>query len=128
MVRHGPQWLRAHGDFTPNPPDSLLKVYSLAEEDLDVDIIMDILKKLNCGVPDQATVDAIGAINTPADVVRFVEASCSRSVTIGNQRRWACRCLKGIEVSVPLNLFFAIQQKGWPVLRAGWLRQRPFLS
>ena len=71
--------LKVHGDFTPYPSDSLLNVYGLAEDDLDVDIIMDVLKRLNCAVPDQATVDAIGAINTPADVVRFVEASCSRS-------------------------------------------------
>jgi hypothetical protein len=71
--------LKVHGAFTPHPSDSLLNVYGLAEEDLDVDIIMGILKKLSCAVPDQVTVDAIGAINTPADVVRFVEVSCSRS-------------------------------------------------
>ena len=73
--------LKAHGDFSPYPSDSLLNVFGLAEEDLDVDIIMDILKRLNCAVPNQATVDAIGAINTPADVVRFVETSCSRSAS-----------------------------------------------
>ena len=68
-----------HDGFSPYPSDRLLKVYGLAEEDLDVDVIMDILKRLNCRAPDQATVNAIGAINTPADIVRFVEASCSLS-------------------------------------------------
>lgn len=44
--------LKAYGEFSPYPSDSLLNMFCLAEEDLDVDIIMDILKRLNCAVPD----------------------------------------------------------------------------
>jgi hypothetical protein len=39
--------LKAYGEFSPYPSDSLLNVFGLAEEDLDVDIIMDILKRLS---------------------------------------------------------------------------------
>ena len=67
--------LKAHDEFSPYPSDELLRVYGVAEEDLDIDIILDILKALNCRIPGNETLQQIGPINTPRDVVRLVEAS-----------------------------------------------------
>ena len=67
--------LKLCDEFNPYPSDDLLKVYGLAEEDLDIDVVLDILNGLNCRIPDQATIDAIGPIDTPRDLIRLVEAS-----------------------------------------------------
>lgn len=60
--------------FTPYPEDDLLHVYGLAEEDLDEDIILDIIKRLGLPIPSHDTVERIGPIQKPADVIRLIEA------------------------------------------------------
>jgi len=69
--------LKVNADFTPYPSDDLLRTFGLAEEDLDVDVIIDIARSLGRAVPDQAIVDGVGAVATPADVVRLLEATRS---------------------------------------------------
>jgi hypothetical protein len=66
-------------EFCPYPSDDLLRVYGLAEEDLDMDVIREIMKAVNCQIPDRETLRAIGPINTPRDVIRLVEASGTRA-------------------------------------------------
>ncbi|MDH0865009.1 hypothetical protein [Mitsuaria sp. GD03876] len=58
--------------FTPHPGDSLLRVFGLAEEDKDEDLILAVLEELGLRPPDQATVMAFGEIDTPLRVAEFV--------------------------------------------------------
>jgi hypothetical protein len=77
------QKLKVHDEFTPYPSDDLLRTFGLAEQDLDVDVIIDIAKTLDRAVPDQTIVDAVGVVATLADVVRLIEATRA-SVEDGN--------------------------------------------
>lgn len=64
--------LREDPDFTPYPEDSLLKVFGLAEEDLDEDLILALLEELGLKPPDPPRVLAFGEIDTPLRVALFV--------------------------------------------------------
>lgn len=66
--------LRVVDELTPYPDDDLLHTYGLADEDLDEDIILDILKSLNRTVPSENVVRTVGPINSPLDIVRLVES------------------------------------------------------
>ena len=62
-----------HGNgFTPAPSDSLSSLFGIAEEELDEDLILAILQKLNVPIPDQEFVSAFGVVDTPLQVARFV--------------------------------------------------------
>jgi hypothetical protein len=63
--------------FSPHPTDDLCRVYGLAEEDLDEDVILAMLNTLHCPSPGEDVLNNIGPINTPKDLIRLVEASCS---------------------------------------------------
>jgi len=63
--------------FTPQPADSLSSVFGIAEEELDEDLVLDILKELNVSVPNREVVGAFGVIDTPLQVAKFV-AHCRR--------------------------------------------------
>lgn len=59
--------------FTPYPSDDLLKVFGLAEEDLDEDIIFEIITTIGSTVPGSVVLKEFGPVNTPADIVRLIE-------------------------------------------------------
>jgi len=61
--------------FTPYPDDDLLKAFGLAEEDLDEDVILEIVKATGSVVPDRDMLAKFGPVNTPADIIRLIEAS-----------------------------------------------------
>lgn len=58
--------------FTPYPEDSLYRVFGLADEDLDEDLILAVLIELGLEPPDQASVLSFGAIDTPLRIAQFV--------------------------------------------------------
>jgi acyl-homoserine lactone acylase PvdQ len=47
-------------DFRPHPDDRLLTVYGIAEEELDEDLILQVLRDLGAPTPRQASADAFG--------------------------------------------------------------------
>lgn len=61
-----------HENFTPYPEDSLGSVFGIAEEELDEDLILDILVKLDLPSPSHEEVAAFGPIDTAIDVARFI--------------------------------------------------------
>jgi hypothetical protein len=65
-------------DFTPYPGDSLGFVFGIAEEELDEDLILDVLKELAVPIPTQAQLSAFGPIDTPLRIAQLV-AFCRRS-------------------------------------------------
>ncbi len=64
-----------YGQFTPYPDDDLLKVFGLAEEDLDEDVILEIITATGSVVPDRNQLKKFGPVNTPADIVKLIEMS-----------------------------------------------------
>lgn len=62
-------------EFSPYPDDDLLKVYGLADEDLDEDVILAIIQQIGTPVPSAKVLKAFGPVNTPADIVRLIEAN-----------------------------------------------------
>ena len=70
------QDVKVRDELTPYPDDDLLRVYGLADEDLDEDIILAVIKEVGASVPSREVVTAFGPVRTPLDVVRLVE-SCS---------------------------------------------------
>jgi hypothetical protein len=60
-------------EFTPYPEDDLEKIYGIAEEELDEDLILSILNQTNIRPPSYDIVDKFGVIRTPLDVARFVK-------------------------------------------------------
>lgn len=65
--------------FISYPDDDLLRTYGLADEDLDEDIILEILKALNRTVPGEDALHMIGPIELPVDIVRLVESQPERA-------------------------------------------------
>jgi hypothetical protein len=65
--------------FTPYPEDSLGRVYGIADEELDEDLIARTLKELSVPLPDLAFVKALGEIDTPLRVAQFVK-ECRRAI------------------------------------------------
>lgn len=61
--------------FTPYPDDDLLTTFGLAEEDLDQDIVLDLVLKTASVVPSREMLKRFGPVNTPADVIRLIEAT-----------------------------------------------------
>ena len=61
--------------FTPYPDDDLLKVFALAEEDLDEDIILEIISATGSIIPDSDMLCCFGAVKTPYDIIRLIEES-----------------------------------------------------
>jgi hypothetical protein len=66
-------------DFRPSPDDDLLRVYGLADEDLDEDIILAILIELEIGVPCPPVLERVGEIKTPRDVIQLVRLASGPS-------------------------------------------------
>lgn len=58
-------------DFRPYPEDNLLKVFGLADEDLD-DLILGILNRCKCRIPPPSETLKIAPVQTVTDLVKFV--------------------------------------------------------
>lgn len=61
----------AVADFRPKPEDDLLRVFGLADEDLD-DLILAILEQAGARVPGPAETLAMGPIENVEDLIQFV--------------------------------------------------------
>jgi hypothetical protein len=59
-------------EFTPYPNDSLGSVFGIAEEELDEDLILGILRELELAVPSSQTILDFGAVDTPLRVAVLV--------------------------------------------------------
>jgi hypothetical protein len=58
--------------FTPYPTDSLGSVFGIAEEELEVDLILGILRELNLATPSQKVIDDFGVVDTPLRVALLI--------------------------------------------------------
>jgi hypothetical protein len=67
--------------FTPYPEDSLGGVYGLAEEDLDEDLILRILREERIPVPGRHFVQSFGVIDSPLRLAQFVSECRKRGST-----------------------------------------------
>ncbi|MBU0832079.1 MAG: hypothetical protein KKH33_06815 [Alphaproteobacteria bacterium] len=65
------EWTYVKG-FTPYPEDDLGKVYGIAEEELDEDMILDILNSLGVPPPSKERMVAFGAVKTPLQIAQLV--------------------------------------------------------
>jgi len=59
-------------NFQPQIDDDLLKVYGIAEEELDEDILINYMKIFEISVPSKSSVYNFGPINTPLGIIRFL--------------------------------------------------------
>src|SRR3954451_21323817 len=59
-------------DFRPLPDDSLEKMYGIAEEELDEDILLSLMDRFRIAVPGTNQVKEFGAVESPRDVMRFI--------------------------------------------------------
>lgn len=66
-------WVRAAG-FTPDPDDDLGRVYGIAEEELDEDLVLGVLRHLKLPPPSNAWLATHGSVNTPCQLARLVSA------------------------------------------------------
>jgi hypothetical protein len=58
--------------FTPYPDDSLRRVYGVADEELDDDLIARTLEELHLPIPDRDVVERFGIIDSPCRVAQLV--------------------------------------------------------
>lgn len=63
--------------FSPYPEDSLGRVFGVAEEELDEDLVSRTLKDLDLPLPDREFTKQFGVIDTPLRVAQFV-SECRR--------------------------------------------------
>ncbi|MFC0132351.1 hypothetical protein [Massilia eurypsychrophila] len=64
-------WINVAG-FSPYPEDKLDWVYGIAEEELDEDLILEMLRKLKIKLPTSEALLALGPINTPIEIAHLV--------------------------------------------------------
>jgi hypothetical protein len=64
-------------DFTPYPTDSLGSVFGIAEEELDEDLLLGILRELGLSTPSNELLSEFGVVDTPLRVAQLV-AQCRR--------------------------------------------------
>lgn len=58
--------------FTPHPEDNFTCVFGIAEEELEMDLIADILTRLELPLPTTALLKEFAAVDTPLQVARLV--------------------------------------------------------
>jgi hypothetical protein len=62
-------------ELRPYPDDDLLRLYGLADEDLDDDIIVDVFQRIGIPLPPTAIVTNAGHITTPRKIIQLVRLS-----------------------------------------------------
>lgn len=67
-------------DFRPLPDDDFLRLYGLADEDLDDDIIFSILQSVGL-TPSSEVITAAGVMRSPKDFIRLVRLAESVTPT-----------------------------------------------
>jgi hypothetical protein len=65
------EWIYADG-FTPYPEDHLGKLYGIADEELDEDLILDVLHQAGASPPNAEQIAAFGVIDTPLRIAQLV--------------------------------------------------------
>jgi hypothetical protein len=60
-------------EFRPLPNDNFLRLYGLADEDLDDDIILPVLHSIGLD-PDPQIVASVGTVESPIDVMKLIRA------------------------------------------------------
>lgn len=60
--------------FKLKPEDNLQYIFGLAEEDLDEDVILKLLEKYNCRIPNESELASMRPVDTVQDLVMFVSA------------------------------------------------------
>jgi hypothetical protein len=65
------EWIYAE-NFHPEPTDDLSTTFGIAEEELDEDLILSILRELNIDPPPHQFVKGFGPIATPLQVAQFI--------------------------------------------------------
>lgn len=68
---HLHRWGVADG-FSPHPGDDFLKVYGIAEEELDQDLIMWVFAELELRMPTSSDAAFFGPVETPRSLAAFV--------------------------------------------------------
>jgi hypothetical protein len=58
--------------FKPRPEDDLAKVFGLAEEDLDEDVVLELLQRFGFRIPGPVEVESMAPVNTATDLVEFI--------------------------------------------------------
>jgi hypothetical protein len=61
--------------FKPHPNDNFLKMYGLADEDLDEDVIIAIFKSLGLELPSSATLQNVGKVDSPSQFILLLRLS-----------------------------------------------------
>lgn len=64
-------WVYAQG-FTPYPDDNLVRIYGMAEEELDEDMILAVLDQLRVPPPNAEQLKRFGLVETPMKVAQLV--------------------------------------------------------
>jgi len=75
-------WLEDWGyvsEYTPYPDDDLGKLHGIAEEELEIDLILEGLKAFHAPIPDQYTISTFGAVDTPLRVGKLIELCLSKN-------------------------------------------------
>jgi len=65
------EWIYAKG-FTPYPDDSFGRLYGIAEEELDEDLILEAFDTLAVAPPGQERLKAVGPVDTPLQVAKLI--------------------------------------------------------
>lgn len=60
--------------FKPKPEDNLQYIFGLAEEDLDEDVVLKLLKRYSCRIPNKSELASMKPVDTVKDLVMFVSA------------------------------------------------------
>lgn len=60
--------------FKPKPEDNLTYIFGLAEEDLDEDVLLMLLEKYGCRIPNESEIASMRPVDTVQDLVMFVSS------------------------------------------------------
>lgn len=71
ILAHLKDWGLEQG-FSPYPDDDLERVYGIAEEELEADLLSAILKRLSLPLPTTANLTRFGPVQTPAQIAQLV--------------------------------------------------------
>lgn len=62
-------------NFTPYPDDSLSRLFGIAEEELDEDLIQQMFKSLAVALPPAGMFRHVGTLDTPSQLAKLVNAA-----------------------------------------------------
>lgn len=74
------EWVYTKG-FTPYPDDSLGRIYGIAEEELDEDLILEAFNALAVVPPGEEQLKAFGPVDTPLQVAKLIAQARTEATT-----------------------------------------------